>query len=626
MSSLEQNPSNRPEDHFCQIDPALWTRFAHSSSQEEYCRAWLALQCSLISNASQGILALGDPDGRSFTPVSRWPEEGPDPERLAEVSERVIEERCGLLLELDGPSGSSPSPPARYGVAYPVLMDDRLHGVVAVEVLAESADQLRSVMEHLQWGVSWLEILFRRSEVREGRASKARLRSAVDILAAVLSVEASNAACMTFVTDLATHLGCDRVTLAFMHKNHARVQAMSHSAQFGERMNLVRAIEMAMDEAFIQRKEILYPLPAGSEPVIVRDHEELSKQHGAGCILTIPFYGTDRYYGVLTLERPAGRPFVDEDVAFCRSVGSLLFPALEMKRQNDRPLLLKAGDAAKKQAIRLLGPRYPGRKLIVILVAAVAVFFSLAKGDYRVTAHTVLEGAVKRVVAAPFDGYVREAEVRAGDVVEDGTRMCALDDRDLRLERLNWLSKRTQYQRQHQEALAQHDRAKAEILKAQLDQAAAQFELVESKLARTQIRAPFRGIIITGDLSQKLGGAVSKGEALFEVAPLDAYRVILEVDERRIADVQPGQKGSMILSALPSDHFDFEVEKITPVSAAKEGMNFFRVEAKLEVASPRLRPGMEGVGKVYVDQRKLISIWTRDLREWVRVQIWSWWP
>jgi multidrug resistance efflux pump len=216
--------------------------------------------------------------------------------------------------------------------------------------------------------------------------------------------------------------------------------------------------------------------------------------------------------------------------------------------------------------------------------------------------------------------------VRAGDMVEAETLLCILDDRDLRLERLNWVSKQSQFQRQRQEALAKHDRAKAEILKSQMDQALAELNLVEAQLQRTRITAPFRGVVISGDLSQRLGGSVGRGEILFEVAPLDVYRVILEVDERRIADVKVGQKGRMILSALPHEQFDFLVEKITPIATAKEGLNYFRVEAELARISERLRPGMEGIGKIDVDERKLIAIWTRDLREWVRLWLWSWWP
>jgi multidrug resistance efflux pump len=391
-------------------------------------------------------------------------------------------------------------------------------------------------------------------------------------------------------------------------------------------MNLIRAIEMAMDEAIVQRREIIYPLPQDRGVLIVRDHEQLAKQHGAGSILTIPFYGEGGYEGAVTLERPPERIFGDEEMTLCRSVASLLFPVLENKRQNDRLLIFKIWEALKAQTVRLFGPGYQGRKVIAVLVVAVIVFFSLKMADYRISADIVLEGAVKRAVVAPFEGYVKEAHVRAGDVVESGMLMCTLDDRDIILEKLNLLGKKTQYQRQYQEAMAGHDRAEAEIIKSQLDQAAAQLNLVESQLERTRITAPFRGIVLSGDLSQRLGGSAEKGEVLFEVAPLDAYRVILKVDERRIADIRTGQHGYMILSALPHDRFDFVIDRITPIAMAEEGLNYFRVEATPETVTERIRPGMTGIGKIYVERQKLIYIWTRDIREWLRMWIWSWWP
>jgi hypothetical protein len=132
--------------------------------------------------------------------------------------------------------------------------------------------------------------------------------------------------------------------------------------------------------------------------------------------------------------------------------------------------------------------------------------------------------------------------------------------------------------------------------------------------------------VLSGDLRQRLGGSVEKGEILFEVAPLDAYRIILEVDERRIADVKENQHGVVVLSALPNEKINFVIGKITPISTAKEGLNYFRVEAKPETISQRFRPGMEGIGKIFVDRRNLVSIWTRDFREWVKLWVWRWWP
>jgi hypothetical protein len=59
---------------------------------------------------------------------------------------------------------------------------------------------------------------------------------------------------------------------------------------------------------------------------------------------------------------------------------------------------------------------------------------------------------------------------------------------------------------------------------------------------------------------------------------------------------------------------------------SEEGRNYFRVEGGLDSVSPRLRPGMEGFGKIEVDRRRLIWIWTHDLIDWVRMKAWTWLP
>ena len=139
--------------------------------------------------------------------------------------------------------------------------------------------------------------------------------------------------------------------------------------------------------------------------------------------------------------------------------------------------------------------------------------------------------------------------------------------------------------------------------------------------------APFDGIVVSGDLSQSLGSPVERGDVLFEVAPLDSYRVILEVDERDIGALSLEQTGSLALTGMPGDVIDIRVDKITPISTAQDGRNFFRVEASLLADPPAiLRPGMEGVGKVDAGRRKVIWIWTHKITSWVRMFFWSWWP
>ena len=207
-----------------------------------------------------------------------------------------------------------------------------------------------------------------------------------------------------------------------------------------------------------------------------------------------------------------------------------------------------------------------------------------------------------------------------------GQLLAALDDRELGLERLKWVSQRAQLVRQSRQALADGDAAQVRIVTAQIDQAKAQLALLDDQLSRTELLAPFDGVVVSGDLSQDLGAPVERGQVLFEVAPLDAYRIILQVDERDIAEVAVGRPGNLVLSAFPSQPMPFTVKQITPVSTAREGRNYFRVEADLQGNRERLRPGMEGVGKIEIDRRRLIWIWTHQVIDWLRLKLWSWLP
>jgi hypothetical protein len=615
-----------------QLEQSLWQQFTRPETSADFYRSWLALQCSEISHCLRGVLVLGELDTGPFAPAAYWPEGQGGSGPLANLAEQALTERRGLVLKYEVP-GTEASHTERHGVAYPIQIDGRLYGVVAIEVTPRSQAELQSAMRQLQWSAGWLDSFFRKQQASVDNTVRERLVSALDLVASSLEQENYGSAAKSFVTELATQLGCERVSFGFLKRGHAKVEALSHSAQFGKQMNLIRAIGSAMDEALDQQTIVQYPLPADSEVLVTREHEQLAAQHGAGTVLTIPLFRHGRVYAAVCLERPAETSFDAQTVELCRSVSSIVGPVLDEKRQNDRWLPIKVADSLWLQIVRLFGPQYVLRKLVAFAVVGLLVFFYLATGQYSIKADTVLEGAVQRVIVAPFEGYVAEAMARAGDVVEQGTLLSTLDNRDLKLERLKWSSQRAQLLKQYDEALAKRDRAQINIVNAQIAQADAQLALLDEQLVRTRIIAPFSGLIISGDLSQSLGASVRRGEVLFEIAPLESYRIILKVSERDINDVTVGQEGELVLSAMPEQEFAFSVQRITPVSTTEEGENYFRVEARLlqtadqtQSAMERLRPGMEGAGKIKVDERKLIWIWTRDFMNWLRLWVWRWMP
>jgi multidrug resistance efflux pump len=158
-----------------------------------------------------------------------------------------------------------------------------------------------------------------------------------------------------------------------------------------------------------------------------------------------------------------------------------------------------------------------------------------------------------------------------------------------------------------------------------LAQAQAQLALADDKLSRTSLTAPFDGVVVTGDLSQMLGSPVEKGKLLFEVAPLDAYRVVLKVAEEDIRYIKPDQAGEIVLAGLSDRSLAFTVKNIG-VASAEDGQNLFRVEAQLSIAASPLRPGMEGVGKIGVGKHRYLWIWTHSFFDWLSLKLWHWMP
>ena len=360
---------------------------------------------------------------------------------------------------------------------------------------------------------------------------------------------------MSFVTSVATMLGCDRVDVGFVHGKHMRVAAVSHSAEFNGRSNLLRAIEAAMDEAVDQDAVIVYPMPTDAAPLVVRAHGELSSRCHMERLCTVPLVGKGNAFGALTVERRAGQPFDEPTVELLKTIAALVGPVLEGKRKEERLLILKARDACAAQLKKFAGPEHFTLKTVSAAILLVLLFLVFAKGVHRVRAHTTLEGVVQRGVSAPFNGYVVEAPARPGDRVRQGDLLCRLDDREMKLERLKWATQREQSAKEDSEALAKHDRAEALINEARADQADAQVSLLDEQLSRTRVVAPFDGIVTSGDFSQSLGTPVERGQVLFEVAPLQGYRVVVEVDERDIGWLAAGQRGSWHCPPCPARSF-----------------------------------------------------------------------
>ena len=603
---------NGDHDRRAQND-ALWGAFASAPTSTEFCASWLALQCLQVADVRAALLLLEQASG-TFVPAAVWPSEQTDVTYLAPAAQQCLSERRGILLP--GLAG------AVMVVAYPVELEGRMLGAVVLDVAERPAAALQQVLRQLHWGIGWIETLFLRRQNGDDAQALQRARAALDVLGVAAEQARLDPMAMAVVNDLASRFACDRVSLGADRGGRTRLLAMSHSAFFEKKSQFVTALENAMDEALDQRRSIVFPPGADDSRGIAIAHRDFAATR-AVCSVVLGSRGIG--VGVLTFERNQGAPFsADETMAF-EAVSALLGPLLESRLELHRWFAGRFADKLRGWWLHLKDARRPGFRVGVAAALLLLVSFFAIDGEYRVSARAVVEGAVQRAAVAPFDGFLREAPVRAGFVVKQGQVLATLDDRDLRVERQRWLSEREQHQARYRDALAKHERANANVALAQMQEAQSQLALVDEKLTRAEIVAPFDGIVVSGDLSQLIGSPVEQGKLLFELAPLDAYRVILKVEDRDIRDVRVGQTGSLVLTGLAGEALAFEVRNVS-MAEAEDGKNTFRVEAQLDRSDLKLRPGMEGVGKIEVGEQSYAWIWTHRLSDWLRMQAWIWLP
>jgi hypothetical protein len=609
------------------LEARTWTSFTSSTSDKVFFQSWITLQCQQIDGVRAALVLLRDEIEGSFAPAALWPDEREDLSYLGEAAQRSLSAGRGLVLGVKTADAEFVAD-GQVHLALPLDIDGALVGVAVLDLRRRSDAELQAVMRQLLWGSGWLHATLRGQRTQAERQLLDRAATTLELLQVVQEHDRLQEAAIALVNEVATYFDADRVSLGLQSDDRLKLRAMSRTAWFDGKSKLVQTIENAMDEAIDQQSCVLYPVQEGSAAgSIVAAHRDLAAASGAITIMTIPLSANNgEPVGALTLERDEQPAFSQADLPIGDLIGELLGPEFAARGELERWVTGRLVHVAHDWRDKLLGPRRPGLKLTAAAVALLLLFLTLANGQFRVSARTVIEGQMQRAAVAPFDGYVASASARAGDVVREGQVLAELDDKEIRLELARWQAEKEQASRKYREALAERDAASSRIFSAQMRQAEAQLALAEYKLERTQLLAPLDSVVVSGDLSQLLGAPVERGKVLFELAPLGSYRMILQVDDRDIGYVSVGQTGELALAGVTDMTMPFTIKSVTSVSTPEEGRNYFRVEAQIEDSADRLRPGMEGVGKISIEERRLIWIWTRNFVNWVRLTFWTWLP
>ncbi len=112
--------------------------------------------------------------------------------------------------------------------------------------------------------------------------------------------------------------------------------------------------------------------------------------------------------------------------------------------------------------------------------------------------------------------------------------------------------------------------------------------LVEARLAKTEIKAPFAGII--GLRVVSIGDYVKEGADLVNLETIEPIKVDFRIPETLLRDVQAGQAIQVTLDALPGKKYDGKVIALNPLLDAAGRALVVRAQVRNQDAL--LRPGM----------------------------------
>ncbi|MCX2979610.1 HlyD family efflux transporter periplasmic adaptor subunit [Halieaceae bacterium IMCC14734] len=586
------------------------------TTDEHWHYVWLVWLCEQLPGVAAALVVTDDSGAGQFHARALWPQETGYDQLLQDAAATTLEKQTPLLSPLDDG--------ANHLGSYPIFINERLRAVVTVLFTGADEASLQRVLAAVEYCSGWLELGLSRTTLDGLGHQNERQQVVIDSIANVLGERDFDHAALRFVNLIGRHLNAERVVLGFVRGGEIHIHSQSDSSGHSKKHELVKHTAAAMQEAVDQQQAILWPAPESHNSISLA-HARLADAAGRRTLLTVPLVDKELCYGAVLFERGLDDPFTEQEQVLGDALANYVGVVLEEKRQSSLPLYSYVGRSLRNQTSRLLGPGYLVRKLVLLALVAVTLFFTFMPGDYNLGTEAVLEGAELRAIVVPFEGYLQSASFRAGDKVSAGALLAELETRELRLQRMSWTSQQATSRRQYEDALARQERAQVQIAKAQMDRAAAELELLDYQISQATMVAPFDALLVSGDLSQRIGSVVRQGDVLFELSPSGEYRLALYVDEFRINDVEAGQPGRLVLSALPDTEFSFVITRINPVAEVRDGATVYRVEAQITGDVESLRVGLEGVAKVTIDERLLISIWTRGVRDWLRMQIWRFW-
>ncbi|MBK9139300.1 MAG: efflux RND transporter periplasmic adaptor subunit [Verrucomicrobia bacterium] len=264
--------------------------------------------------------------------------------------------------------------------------------------------------------------------------------------------------------------------------------------------------------------------------------------------------------------------------------------------------------------------RQAGAALAARPTTAIVIQTNIA---FAVNAAGEIAPAEQVSVKPEINGRIELLPVDLGDRVKQGDLLFKLDDKELQQQRASSLTAIERARLELAKAERDYERAQGllrerlisqelydntkttyELAKNSLERSQRELALIDERLTKTEVRAPFDCTILTRPVStgQAVSGSggFNSGTEVLTIADLNYMIINAHVNQADVPRLRVDQEVEVVIEAVSGLSATGIVERIAPQATIRNNIKGFAARIRIENPDERIRPGMTANIKIPV--------------------------
>ena len=301
-------------------------------------------------------------------------------------------------------------------------------------------------------------------------------------------------------------------------------------------------------------------------------------------------------------------------------VGGVLMTRKKPWSDTELPLVKRVSDLYLYTRASIYGQRtLTSKRLslrpIALTLAVLAVLLGFLPVSITALAPVEVVPRQPFVMAAPFDGVVKEIKASQGRPVQQGDNVIVFDNVHL-LNEKKLADQRAaiaaaRFQRASQGAIADaSEKREIEVAKAEYELARAESRYASDLLDKASVKSPVAGIAIFSDKTDWEGKPVSAGEAIVSVADPEKIELAIDLPVKESIVLQEGARIKVYLDSDPLNPLEAKlVEASYRAQPDRRDILSYSLKAQLTDTNQVLpRIGVQGTAQVYSEKASLAYV------------------